>query len=528
MARNPAKYVERAKELAAFYANTGRLPSIYSDDSSETRISNWRYTQVSSYKRGTIPTDRLAILNEVCPFIFDNYKEHKTWAMSLDELQAFIQNNLRIPNAKSKDANEAALKRWLQHNIRLYKDGTLQSHRLEQLKSIVPQYFGGNVNDSLLYTLAHVELGGDYAGLTLNQKARLKPLGIDTLEQVVELVESEILNGNVQSGQSGLNAPVLDILGLHMGNRNGTIIFEPNNRYKVRISTKLTEMLYQSDISVIKLIADIFEGDGGATRRVFDNANKYLEALIGTLDKRTMTIVKAMVYDKETLKSIGTRFGISKARVERVKDAAIRTLQIPCRLNVLKYGNVHWLLSNTIPVEHLTRVLVSFEYTQHRELIENMAADIRREYRCTCSTSNILGLEYFGLLKKGMDIDGAMQRIKRLAAQSAENSATYAAVFEQDTGSDYIIRTESIEVFRGIVRGKLRHDIENTVKFTANTHVSELNLPPMILNALDKVGCTKVGDLKAAVDSGNLVKTNRIGNVSYTYIVNKLKELSYD
>ncbi len=119
-------------EYVSFYQKNGKDPSGGSKDPNERRVGSWVNTQRVNYKKGTLSSERIAILNAM-PYWTWGLEEQ--WEYTRLEYMAFYQKHGKQPSQYSKHPDEKRLGYWGANQRSIYQKGNLSSERFTILNS---------------------------------------------------------------------------------------------------------------------------------------------------------------------------------------------------------------------------------------------------------------------------------------------------------------------------------------------------------------------------------------------------------
>jgi superfamily II DNA or RNA helicase/ubiquinone/menaquinone biosynthesis C-methylase UbiE len=110
----------------------GRLPTQISKDPEEKRADNWQQTQRQNYKKNTLTSERIAILNATPGW---KWEEDNSWEPALQHWIQQFEKLRKTPSKESKDPGEKRAGNWQSNQRQNYKKNILTAERIEILNA---------------------------------------------------------------------------------------------------------------------------------------------------------------------------------------------------------------------------------------------------------------------------------------------------------------------------------------------------------------------------------------------------------
>jgi superfamily II DNA or RNA helicase len=120
--------------LAEFKEQNGRLPN-YGDIANNDDMRNlydWMSNQITRRKSGAMSEEQFKKLESI-GFVWD--KNSAQWDYRFEVLKKFIAENGRVPKNNEKYGGDA-IGQWYIRQLRAYKDGSLDSNKIEKMNSL--------------------------------------------------------------------------------------------------------------------------------------------------------------------------------------------------------------------------------------------------------------------------------------------------------------------------------------------------------------------------------------------------------
>lgn len=138
----PSFWWRRLRQLRRWSKVAGRLPSIYTKRSMETKLGWWLDTARKHYRRGKLEEERLSALWSE-PLVAGFLSRHLgaggavlSWEDRMSSLQAWYMTRNRLPSSHSTDLEEKRLAVWLQNVCAKARRDELHPQRLQELKTL--------------------------------------------------------------------------------------------------------------------------------------------------------------------------------------------------------------------------------------------------------------------------------------------------------------------------------------------------------------------------------------------------------
>lgn len=122
--------------VVCYVTNNGRFPRKRGGDAEETFLGLWCGTQRATKKAGDLSHERIILLESMQGWKWE--PDFSVWYKICESVRCFVENNKKIPSAKSTDEHEAKLGEWLQTQKRAKKEGrhNLSLERISMLEGI--------------------------------------------------------------------------------------------------------------------------------------------------------------------------------------------------------------------------------------------------------------------------------------------------------------------------------------------------------------------------------------------------------
>ena len=132
----PNKFWYEMFELLVKYLNehNNKYPSSEDKDPEIKKLGIWVVRQRLSYKKGTLPKDRVEKLKSI-NFKFEMFVI-KSWDEMFELLVKYLTEHNKYPSGRDKDPEIRKLSMWLSHQKMSFKKGNLSEDRVKRLQEI--------------------------------------------------------------------------------------------------------------------------------------------------------------------------------------------------------------------------------------------------------------------------------------------------------------------------------------------------------------------------------------------------------
>jgi superfamily II DNA or RNA helicase len=125
-------YVKIANMFQALREKLGRNPSSIASDATEKRLGIWMITQRLQKKNGTLPAERIAILEAIPGWLWTMHDYNEVF----NKFRTLREKLGHDPSSAASDATERRFGRWMSMQRRKKKKGTLPAERIAMLEAI--------------------------------------------------------------------------------------------------------------------------------------------------------------------------------------------------------------------------------------------------------------------------------------------------------------------------------------------------------------------------------------------------------
>jgi rubrerythrin len=124
---NEANWLERLDQIKVYENENLKLPSAYDENADIKAMGQWLCNQKENYKKRSQIMKNDEIYNAFTTFINDeSYRKYfignqTNWLESLNQVQVYVNENLKLPSSKSKNAEIKKMGQWLGDQKKNYK-----------------------------------------------------------------------------------------------------------------------------------------------------------------------------------------------------------------------------------------------------------------------------------------------------------------------------------------------------------------------------------------------------------------------
>jgi hypothetical protein len=129
-------FMKFAEKFCALRERLGRDPSHSSHDLTERKMAMWLSNQRESKKHGTLPADRIAILEAIPGWSWGIIRCVRVYEEVVAKFCALRERLGRDPSLGSHNSTEKQMANWMKHQRSRKKNGTLPADRIAILEAI--------------------------------------------------------------------------------------------------------------------------------------------------------------------------------------------------------------------------------------------------------------------------------------------------------------------------------------------------------------------------------------------------------
>jgi len=118
--------------------NDGKIPSAHASDTIEKNLGSWCNNKRIGYKKGILSKEKIDELEHITTWY---WKREDTFYERYEEVENWVNENGKIPSAKSKNQVEKSLGTWCSNKRKNYRIGILTEKQISDLNKIKHWYW---------------------------------------------------------------------------------------------------------------------------------------------------------------------------------------------------------------------------------------------------------------------------------------------------------------------------------------------------------------------------------------------------